>query len=298
MQVSYQEVFNKLDEGVYYVDPNRKITFRNKSAERITGYKAEDVIESYCYDNILRHVDDFGNELCLSGCPLHKTITDSKVRETKVYLFHKKGHRVKVYVKTIPLKNDRDEVIGAVEIFSKEKGFSEKMLNSDIKRLESLAYTDSLTKLYNREYMHEYLNLKIQEFRKFGHILSLLFVDIDHFKAINDTYGHLIGDEILKLVANTMKNSIRHDDLVVRWGGEEFVILCTGLNEDYLEEFANTIRVLVQSSVYTLEDEKISVTVSIGAAMIKGSDTKESIIQRADDLMYQSKRLGRNRVSL
>ncbi|MGM0379582.1 MAG: diguanylate cyclase [Bacillota bacterium] len=297
MKDLYKEILENLDEGVYFVDRKRKITFWNEAAENITGYKANKVIGTYCYDNLLRHIDDFGNKLCLNGCPLHKTIEDMEKRTAKVYLHHKKGHRVKVYIKTIPLLDENKNVIGAIEIFNTSNG--ESNINSEeIRNLKELAYKDQLTKLFNRKYLEQYLDLKYKEFKKFNKKFSIIFLDIDHFKNINDTYGHDIGDEVLKMVSKSLDKSTRNSDLVVRWGGEEFVILCDDMSKNDLEKLANTIRVLVKNSYFLNEGIKINVTISIGATLIRKKDTKESVIKRADNLMYKSKNNGRNMVTI
>lgn len=297
MKDLYKEILENLDEGVYFVDLNRKITFWNEAASNITGYKTNEVIGTYCYDNLLKHIDDFGNQLCLNGCPLHKTIEDLKKRTAKVYLHHKKGHRVKVFVKTIPLLDDNKEIIGAIEIFNMSNGES-NIDSEEIKNLKELAYKDQLTKLFNRKYLEQYLDLKYKEFKNFNKKFSLIFLDIDHFKEINDTYGHDIGDEVLKMVSKSLSESIREDDLVIRWGGEEFVILCGSMSRNDLKKLSNTIRVLVKNSYFLYKDKKINVTISLGATIIKKEDTKKSLIKRTDKLMYKSKKSGRDMVSL
>lgn len=297
MKDLYKEILENLDEGVYFVDLNRKITFWNEAASNITGYKTNEVIGTYCYDNLLKHIDDFGNQLCLNGCPLHKTIEDLKKRTAKVYLHHKKGHRVKVFVKTIPLLDDNKEIIGAIEIFNMSNGES-NIDSEEIKNLKELAYKDQLTKLFNRKYLEQYLDLKYKEFKNFNKKFSLIFLDIDHFKEINDTYGHDIGDEVLKMVSKSLSESIREDDLVIRWGGEEFVILCGSMSRNDLKKLSNTIRVLVKNSYFLYKDKKNNVTISLGATIIKKEDTKKSLIKRTDKLMYKSKKSGRDMVSL
>lgn len=94
---------NKLDEGVYCVDLNRKINFWNDAAKNISGFDSSEVVGSYCYDNILKHVDGNGKNLCLDGCPLHKTLEDGEERKALVFLHHKGGHRVPVEIKVVPI---------------------------------------------------------------------------------------------------------------------------------------------------------------------------------------------------
>ena len=115
---SYQELLENLFDGVYYVNENRVITFWNKAAERITGFNRADVLASSCADDILRHIDETGCEMCKEGCPLHLTLRDGQMREASLFLHHKQGHRVPVHIRIAPIKNNDGKIIGGVEVFS------------------------------------------------------------------------------------------------------------------------------------------------------------------------------------
>lgn len=294
--VFYKTMLNKIDEGIYFVDRDRKITFWNKGAELITGFDSKTVVGSHCFDNILNHVDDFGNKLCLGGCPLQETIEDFKERETQVYLHHKEGHRIKIKVKTLPLY-ENNKAIGAVEIFnvlSKKIHISE----DQVQQLKELALHDQLTDLPNRRKIESVINNKIEDFRTLDIGYGILFIDIDYFKKFNDDYGHTLGDEMLKVVGNTLNQPIRETDIAGRWGGEEFIVVLSGVNNKALNRIAETTRMLVENSVIRYDNKSINATVSIGGTMAKKNDDLQSIIKRADQLMYQSKNLGRNRVTI
>lgn len=294
--VFYRTMLNKIDEGIYFVDKDRKITFWNKGAELITGFDSQTVVGSHCYDNILNHVDDLGKKLCLGGCPLQKTIEDFKERETQVYLHHKEGHRIKIKVKTLPLY-ENNQVIGAVEIFnvlSKKIHISE----DEVEQLKELALHDQLTNLPNRRKIESVIKNKIEDFRTLDIGYGILFIDIDFFKKFNDDYGHNLGDEMLKVVANTLNQPIRETDIAGRWGGEEFIIILGGVNDKALKRIAETTRMLVENSVIRYEGKDISATVSIGGTLAKKNDDLQSIIKRADQFMYKSKNTGRNKVTI
>lgn len=291
----FENILQNLTEAVYFVDVNRKITFWNKAAERITGYKSEEVVNFHCFDNILNHVDSNGKKLCLDGCPLHATIKDGKLRDGAVFLQHKKGHRVAVNIKTVPLK-DNDEIIGAVEIFNDNE--HEYNLYKKIESLKVLSTIDQLTSIPNRNYMTSYLNSKFHEYKNLNIPFGILFIDIDKFKKINDVYGHEIGDEVLKMVANVLQNSMRQNDIIGRWGGEEFIGIFQGLNLENLAVVAEKTRMLIEESELRKDLLTIKVTISIGATVVNEADTIESIVNRADSLMYQSKLNGRNLVTI
>lgn len=293
---SYKDILDNLYDGVYYVDSKRKITYWNSSAEKITGYTADEVVGSFCYDNILQHINEKGDKLCLIGCPLEKTLADGGVREMHIYLHHKEGYRVPIYVKSIPLYDKEGKVDGAVEIFS-DKSERETILEK-VKDLEKMAMLDSLTQIPNRRYIENKIKLKIGEYelqkKKFG----VLFVDIDNFKIFNDEYGHDIGDKVLVTVANTFMNNLRANDIIGRWGGEEFVGIVEIADEKSLELLAEKFRVLVENTLVEANDSLLNVTISVGATIVKEIEKSESILKRADSNMYESKMSGRNRVTV
>ncbi len=292
----YKSLLDNLSDGIYFVDCQRKIIYWNKGAERISGFCADEVQGSYCWDNILKHINEQGLMLCHSICPLAATILDGQPREASVYLHHKDGHRVPVLVRTAPLYDVHRDIIGAIEIFSDNT--LQSMITQRVSELEKLALLDPLTQLANRRYIEMNLHSRLEELRRYQWPFGILFLDIDHFKLINDTYGHAMGDEILRMVARTFTANMRTSDIVGRWGGEEFVAIVRNIDYQNLYNFAERLRILVAESHLIKESAVIQVTISIGGTLACADDTVESLLQRADQLMYQSKTAGRNRVTL
>lgn len=286
-----------LYEGVYIVDAKRKIVFWNTGSEQITGYKAEEVVNSFCFNNILRHIDAKGNQLCFGGCPLQNTLETGKINENDVFLHHKNGHRVPVTVKTMPLYDSQGKIVAAVEVFTDTR-FKEDTYDEN-KQLKKLLEMDNMTKIYNRNYLEFTLTSASVENNQFGTSFGILFIDIDHFKNINDTYGHNTGDEVLKMVANTISSNIRAEDVFGRWGGEEFIIVLKRINLETMKKIAEKLRITVKNSYHKLEDGKeISVTISIGGSQYKSGEPVEALVERADGLMYESKQSGRDRYTI
>lgn len=288
----YKDVLDHLYDGVYYVDLNKKILLWNKGAEKITGYPAEDVIESHCYNNILRHINDRGDELCIKGCPLGRTIRDGKIRDANVYLHHKSGHRVPISVRVSPVYNDKNEIIGAVEIFT------DNSKNIDlIKELEALRnenYIDNLTQVGNRRFAELNIQRRFDDIEEYGIEFGILFFDIDHFKEINDGYGHEVGDAALKMVSKTVFNIIRSLDAICRWGGDEFLVILPNVDKKELNTIAEKIRLFIERTWLQTSGTIIKTSLSIGATMAHSKDSIDSLIRRADKLMYRSKQSGRN----
>ena len=167
----------------------------------------------------------------------------------------------------------------------------------DIKKLEKLATTDELVGITNRRSFMKYLDLEIERSHRYGEPLSLLMLDVDYFKEFNDSYGHIIGDEVLKLICKVSQTALRENDLMGRIGGEEFAFLLPTTNIDSAILVAERIRTTVENSFLMIDSEKRQVTVCIGATELVKEDDISSFLDRADRAMYKSKENGRNQTS-
>ena len=159
-----------------------------------------------------------------------------------------------------------------------------------------MAYTDPLTKTSNRAALNDVLNREITLANRNSRELSLIFLDIDHFKSINDKHGHECGDLALASVAKWIKESIRSSDIVFRFGGEEFVILLSDSSIDGAKLLAERIRVNIENHTLAYGMKTLNITASLGISSLQGKDTANDLVKRADDAMYVAKQTGRNRV--
>jgi diguanylate cyclase (GGDEF)-like protein len=157
---------------------------------------------------------------------------------------------------------------------------------------------DSLTGIGNRRYLQRHLESRREEYRRYGVSFGVLFIDIDRFKKINDSFGHPVGDRILRMVAQTVAANLRPFDEAGRWGGEEFVVLVANVDGHALSIVAERIRMLIEASGIEAAGKRLRVTVSVGAVLAEAGENAESVIERADQVMYQSKLAGRNQVAL
>lgn len=292
----YESLLDSLFDGVYFVNSERKIQYWNKGAENLTGYPASEALGRHCFDNFLVHVNDEGCTLCLDGCPLTSTLSDGKLRVAEVFLRHKLGHRIPVFIRVAPINDASGKIIGAVEVFSDVS--LKKNIERRVGELESLVFLDALTGVPNRRYTELKVRQAIQEFEQFGRKIGLLMLDVDHFKVVNDTYGHEVGDQALKALCNTLINNLRAGDIFGRWGGEEFLVIIYDAGPDELETFAERCRILTEETSIPLKGSKLQIQISVGATLLKSGDTDMSVINRADALMYKSKVAGRNRVTV
>jgi len=164
-------------------------------------------------------------------------------------------------------------------------------------RVESLAATDGLTGLFNRRYLDGALERELARADRNSSSLALLLLDIDHFKSFNDTYGHAMGDLVLKKVATTLQRCLRQADVLARFGGEEFVVLLPQVGERGAVESAERIRVALERSGIHPGGPRKQLTVSIGLAMLRDhADSSEALLRAADEALYRAKDAGRNRV--
>ena len=161
-------------------------------------------------------------------------------------------------------------------------------------KLEYYAYYDFLTNCLNKRAFDETITKEIELAKRYNRIFSMISLDLDHFKKINDTYGHDVGDTVLKKVTKVVRDHIRSTDIFGRVGGEEFMIINFDNKLNEVKKFAEKIRLIVQEIHFK---EKFNVTVSIGVTKFRGiKDTKEAITKRADKALYKAKYAGRNRV--
>ena len=294
MEELYLNIINNLRDGVYFVDSSRQISFWNKAAETITGYSAEEMIGRKCQDSKLNHIDEEGRPLCVVGCPLFSTIIDGEQRQARVFVRHKEGFRLPILVNIFPIYKE-GVIIGAIEIFTQDSPtvYEDKL----VEQLSGIAMHDALTGLPNRRYLESFLSYKINEYFRFGKLCAVLFADIDNFRVFNNEYGHETGDSVLKNIAASIKASMRKDDLVGRWGGEEMIGIYSLAKPQDAVLVAEKFRQLVAATEIAHDSGSLNVSVSVGITVIRKDDTLESFVNRADALMYQSKEGGKNRVT-
>jgi diguanylate cyclase (GGDEF)-like protein/PAS domain S-box-containing protein len=293
----YKDIIDNLYDGIYFVDRDRVITYWNKGAERITGYSATQTIGRACRENLLNHVTANGVQLCTHNCPLAAVMEDGNEREAEVFLHHADGHRVPVMIRATALRDGEGNVIGAIESFSNNASVIDA--RRKLRELRQVALTDALTGIGNRKHLEGRLSAVIAEYRNNTSPAGLLFIDVDHFKQVNDAYGHNTGDNVLCMVANTIRYALRATDTIGRWGGEEFIAILYDMQEkEALQAAAEKVQTLVKHSRLDVNGQGLTVTVSIGGTLLCPDDTPELLVQRADQLMYLSKQAGRNRVTI
>jgi len=293
----YRELLDHLSDGVYFVDRERRIHYWNEGARRLTGYGAEEVVGRRCQDGILCHTDPSGRDVCRGQCPLASSMKDGVQHEGYLFLRHKQGRRVPIWVRVQPIRGADGSIVGAVEIFSDDTAGTEERRKVAV--MQRLAFLDHLTELPNRRFLEITLQTALAEFEGQKDALGVLMVDLDNLKGINDTFGHSFGDEALKQIAKTLSSSLRPTDTVGRWGGDEFLAIVREVNRESLlllaERCAEHVR---QISIPNQNGKVLAASVSVGAALCRAEESGEDLVQRADRLLYLSKARGKNQATV
>lgn len=164
------------------------------------------------------------------------------------------------------------------------------------KRLQKQIYNDALTGLYNRHFVYELLDYELEMMKKTRSPFCLCFADVDYFKKVNDTYGHQVGDEVLKDIADVLTNNLRKSDVICRWGGEEFVVVLPRCDIVQAPQVIEKVKKALNDKV--MSSKQISITMSFGIVSLSNEEPIECILKRADDLLYLAKENGRNRIEV
>jgi len=183
------------------------------------------------------------------------------------------------------------EVIEKMILMNNE---NQQKLLMQLEYIEQLSVTDPLTKLYNRLKFNEQLRLEFERFRRKRNVFSIIMFDIDHFKKVNDNYGHDIGDHVLIHMSKLVQGRLRQYDTFSRWGGEEFIVLLPEIDLNDALARAEDLRKVI-ASYHFIEDHPV--TSSFGVATVKKQDNQSSVLKRVDEALYHAKENGRNRVS-
>lgn len=268
-----------IDEFVMITTTDLRAIITNVTTSfcNVSGYTKDELIGSH--HNIIRD----------SGTPLETykdmwaTITSGKTWKGELKNKTKCGKDFWVYCIISPTFDDNEKINGYTSV---------KYDITDKKTIENLSKRDKLTNLYNRVKIDDALNQEIERAQRHNLELSVILLDIDNFKSINDNYGHIIGDKILSSFAQILQNNTRKIDVVGRWGGEEFIIISQNTNTKTAQILAEKLRLIIENFEFT---SSIKNTASFGIAQFQKEDNSESLITRADNALYRAKRNGKNR---
>ncbi len=287
-----QLLLSSFGEGVFSVDIEGQCTFVNQIALSMLGYREIDLLHQD-HHALLHHHHFDGHSFPKEDCPVHLTLGDGQRRSGETHFICTNGRFLPVHYTVMPIKQG-SEVTGAEVII---QDITEQKETE--KRLYQLANFDVLTACPNRRYFMEQLQQHFQMAQNAKCEIALLMLDLDFFKAINDTFGHAAGDLVLQDFAFTLQQFLREGDIAGRVGGEEFAIILPDTDMITAQQWAEDLRQRVAEAISTYQGQNIAITVSIGIAPFQATDKDiDHWLSRADRLMYRAKGLGRNRVEV
>jgi diguanylate cyclase (GGDEF)-like protein len=195
------------------------------------------------------------------------------------------------YARVSPVLSEKDKVLGYIILI---RDITESVLIA--KRLEEISYTDALTGVMNRRHFMDLADAQIDRVKRQKSGGFIVIFDIDHFKEVNDEHGHLVGDKVLKEIADRINRTIRQYDVFGRYGGEEFVLFVTDISESDMREHAERMRLAICSEPMDFDEAEVTVSVSLGVASVNSAGSIYGILRKADDALFKAKEGGRNMV--
>jgi len=290
----YRAIFEESKDMIFIAGLDEQIKDANPASEEILGYTKAELQQMKMSDLVVHAKDKEKVENMLRGQAI--------VRDYELELSKKNGEIIHGLVMLTLRRNENNEINeiqGRVQdVSARKQAEVEKMRALEF---EQLAITDPLTNVYNRRFFDEFAIKEWERTKRSKSPLSIILFDIDHFKQVNDTYGHLVGDQVLIKLANLCQSNMRSMDIFARYGGEEFVILMPDAELKSVHQTIDRLRLTIENEAFAVSnDTKIRITISAGIANWNGKDAIEirELIERADQALYQSKNTGRNKVTL
>jgi len=283
----WEETFDTVPDLIAIIDRNHVIQRLNKAMADKLKLHPRDAIGQRCYEFC------HGTDGPFAGCPLLPSLADGAEHSAEV-VEPRLGGTFLVSVTPMGANGGQaDRFVHVARDITERKSFEDK--------LRKLATTDSLTSIWNRRYFRSLAKRELDRTNRYGGELALMMIDLDHFKRINDTYGHAVGDEALKMVAAIGRATLRRIDMFARYGGEEFVIALPETSLEQALQVAERLRLTLNETPITTETEAkpLYMTVSIGLTVTgPGSADLNTLLKQADEALYQAKDNGRNRVEV
>jgi diguanylate cyclase (GGDEF)-like protein/PAS domain S-box-containing protein len=288
-----QKLLDNMHDAVIFVDAELRIMQWNRGAERLTGIPAASVLERLWAPSLVGMRDEVTGALAGVECPVAHCVVTGVQSLRRLLVANRDGRTTVVDVHVVPVIGGNGSSFGAALLM--HDASPQITLEQRCQSLHEKATKDPLTQVANRAEFDRTLALFVQAHVEQKLPCSLIICDVDHFKSINDTYGHQAGDEVLKLFGQMLKSECRQGDLVARYGGEEFVLLCADCNNataaGRAEHLRRALADLPQSALAGR-----NITASFGVTEIQAGDTPDSMLRRADRALFEAKRMGRNMV--
>lgn len=289
----YRKLLESMNDAVLFIDSSLKIMLWNRAAERLTGIPAASIEHKNWSPVLVNLRDEKAKLLCEDECPVIQSIKTGSQTLRRLSVMGRTGQRIDIDAHLVPIHSKSGVMHGAAVLL--HDASNQITLEQRIQSLHEQATRDPLTQVANRAEFDRIMASCVESSLERRIPCSLILCDIDHFKKINDTYGHQAGDDVLITFAALLRRHCRAGDLVARYGGEEFVMLCADCDNATATRKAEELRAEVaEFPMASLEGRCISS--SFGVTEIQSGDTPETMLRRADRALYQAKSNGRNTV--
>lgn len=292
---SYLFQIESLYDGFYIVNSDFQFVLFSPGLEQLTNLRSGDMLGNAWTNHSVPVTNQDGSMLASSEHTMNRVIASGKSMTTELMLKRPDGRLIQIEVQSVPMFGEEGRLVGVAEIF---RDLSRSLKRpQEFNQLKMAASQDALTSVANRGELETQLAIMLNHASQNQNTapLSIIFIDADHFKSINDTYGHAVGDEVLIELARLFQHETYSGELVGRYGGEEFVILCPETDLEHARQKAERLRLAVNNlKLENLNNNRI--TASFGVAQLESGDSLESLFHRADNALYQAKETGRNRV--
>jgi len=208
--------------------------------------------------------------------------------------------RVRLHIALRKLQAELEEKNQRLEAEIEERVKAEQALREAADKLQRQVVLDPMTEVYNRRHFFEVATRELARARRYGNAISFMLIDVDHFKLVNDKYGHLVGDQVIKIFAKICQESLRQSDVLARYGGEEFVVFLSETGDGKAFQAAERLRQIIENYPFPTDKGHLHITASFGVVVFIGESdvTLDALIDRSDQALYQSKARGRNQVTV
>lgn len=287
-------VLESLYDGFAIFDSDLRVLVWNRSLQNLTGQMSSQVLGSRWSSSLLKYANLQGEPLADTDCPMNHVVQGKGPVVREVQLSRADGRKLNVELQALPIHDDTGQLLGVVEIY-RDLTRSGHRRPQELRELKLAATRDALTSVANRGELETQLTIQLNQYHQDQESpFCLIFSDADHFKNINDTYGHTVGDQVLIDVAQTLQRETYCGELVARYGGEEFVVLCPDTTLEQAERRAERLRLAIRSATVG-GNSRLRVTASFGVTEVEPGDSVESILRRADKALYTAKQTGRDK---
>ena len=289
--LNYKDILQAIDAPITIVNENNVICYWNSSCERLTGFKAEEVL-GQPYNNA-QFLPEPNNNAKNSSFGINSVLKDGISATWKGFIIRKNGQRVPVESKISPIRDrESGKIIGAIGLLHDISVLAS--MEQTLKDMLETSRLDHLTGINNRHSIDTILESEMERSQRYNQPLAVIMLDLDDFKGVNDTYGHETGDLVLRETGSLLSFNLRMPDSVGRWGGEEFIILLPGSDLEKGCRTAERIRQYIANIKIPNMDRNI--TASLGVAQYDLGLSADELVSKADKAMYTAKANGKNQV--